>query len=129
MEEDYVNYAVITRERRDGIEHAYRLTPRETVELWNTAMLPDASEGNLSLYTIVDTDENLKTQTSLRVEINLYDRNQNYDPYVWHHSYRVFTFSEHALEWIKEHAGLEWETMDEVTAARYGQESEYYQNQ
>ena len=116
MEEQYVNYAVINRETAAGMENSYRLTPQETVELWNLAMLPDASEGNLSLYTIVDTPENMKTQTSLRIDINLFDESRTQSPYYWGHSYRVFTFSEHCLDWIGEHTNLEWETMDQVTA-------------
>ena len=118
MEAQYVNYAVINREGLNGMENSYRLSPQETLELWNMAMLPDAEDGNLSLYTIVDTEENMKTQTNLRIDINLYDETHTHDPYHWDHSYRVFTFSEHCLEWIEEHTKLDWETMDVVTAKR-----------
>ena len=118
MEEQYVNYAVITRESLNGTENSYRLSPQETVELWNLAMLPDAEKGNLSLYTIVDTEENMKTQTNLRIDINLFDETRTHEPYYWGHSYRVFTFSEHCLDWIETHTKLEWETMDIVTAER-----------
>ena len=118
MEERYVNYAVINREGINGMENSYRLSPRETVELWNMAMLPDAEDGNLSLYTVVDTEENMKTQTNLRIDINLYDATRTSDPYYWNHSYRVFTFSERCLDWIEEHTKLEWETLDTVTAER-----------
>lgn len=118
MEAQYVNYAVINREGLNGMENSYRLSPQETLELWNMAMLPDAEDGNLSLYTIVDTEENMKTQTNLRIDINLYDETRTHDPYHWDHSYRVFTFSEHCLEWIEEHTKLDWETMDVVTAKR-----------
>ena len=118
MEERYVNYAVINREGVNGMENSYRLSPRETLELWNMAMLPDAEDGNLSLYTIVDTEENMKTQTNLRIDINLYDETRTSDPYYWNHSYRVFTFSERCLDWIEEHTKLEWETLDTVTAKR-----------
>lgn len=118
MEAQYVNYAVINREGLNGMENSYRLSPQETLELWNMAMLPDAEDGNLSLYTIVDTEENMKTQTNLRIDINLYDETRTHDPYHWDHSYRVFTFSERCLEWIEEHTKLEWETMDVVTAKR-----------
>ena len=120
MEERYINYAVVNRETGDGVVNAYRLTPQETVELWNTAMLPDAEEGKLSLYTLVDTEENLKTQTNLRIEINLYDESHIYEPNTWYHSYRVFTFSERCLDWIEEHTGLEWSTMDQVSEEQYG---------
>ena len=116
MEERYINYAVINREGLNGMENSYRLSPQETVELWNLAMLPDAEEGNLSLYTIVDTEENMKTQTNLRIDINLFDETRTHDPYYWNHSYRVFTFSERCLDWIEEHTKLDWETMDVVTA-------------
>ena len=118
MKEKYVNYAVINRETINGTENSYRLTPQETVELWNMAMLPDAEEGNLSLYTIVDTEENMKTQTNLRIDINLFDETRMQAPYYWGHSYRVFTFSEHCLDWIEAHTKLEWETLDVVTAER-----------
>ena len=118
MEERYVNYAVINREGINGMENSYRLSPRETVELWNMAMLPDAEDGNLSLYTVVDTEENMKTQTNLRIDINLYDETRTSGPYYWNHSYRVFTFSERCLDWIEEHTKLEWETLDTVTAER-----------
>ena len=118
MEERYVNYAVINREGINGMENSYRLTPQETLELWNMAMLPDAEDGNLSLYTIVDTEENMKTQTNLRIDINLFDETRTSDPYYWNHSYRVFTFSERCLDWIEEHTKLEWETLDTVTAKR-----------
>ena len=118
MEAQYVNYAVINREGLNGMENSYRLSPQETLELWNMAMLPDAEDGNLSLYTIVDTEENMKTQTNLRIDINLYDETRTHDPYHWDHSYRVFTFSERCLEWIEEHTKLDWETMDVVTAKR-----------
>ena len=118
MEERYVNYAVINRESVNGMENSYRLSPRETLELWNMAMLPDAEDGNLSLYTVVDTEENMKTQTNLRIDINLYDETRTSDPYYWNHSYRVFTFSERCLDWIEEHTKLEWETLDTVTAER-----------
>lgn len=118
MEERYINYAVINREGLNGMENSYRLSPQETVELWNLAMLPDAEEGNLSLYTVVDTEENMKTQTNLRIDINLYDETRTSDPYYWNHSYRVFTFSERCLDWIEEHTKLEWETLDTVTAER-----------
>ena len=116
MEERYINYAVINREGLNGMENSYRLSPQETVELWNLAMLPDAEEGNLSLYTIVDTEENMKTQTNLRIDINLFDETRTHDPYYWNHSYRVFTFSERCLDWIEGHTKLDWETMDVVTA-------------
>ena len=118
MEAQYVNYAVINREGLNGMENSYRLSPQETLELWNMAMLPDAEDGNLSLYTIVDTEENMKTQTNLRIDINLFDETRTHNPYHWDHSYRVFTFSERCLEWIEEHTKLEWETMDVVTAER-----------
>ena len=118
MEEKYVNFAVINRETINGTENSYRLTPKETVELWNMAMLPDAEEGNLSLYTIVDTEENMKTQTNLRIDINLFDETRMQAPYYWGHSYRVFTFSEHCLDWIEAHTKLEWKTLDVVTAER-----------
>ena len=118
MEERYINYAVINREGLNGMENSYRLSPQETVELWNLAMLPDAEEGNLSLYTIVDTEENMKTQTNLRIDINLFDETRTHDPYYWNHSYRVFTFSERCLDWIEEHTKLDWETLDVVTAER-----------
>ena len=118
MEAQFVNYAVIERETADGVENSYRLTPEETVELWNSAMLPDAEDGNLSLYTIVDTEENLKTQTNLRIDINLFDQLRIQEPNYWYHSYRVFTFSEHCLEWIEEHAHLEWETLADVYEAQ-----------
>ena len=118
MEERYINYAVINREGLNGMENSYRLSPQETVELWNLAMLPDAEEGNLSLYTIVDTEENMKTQTNLRIDINLFDETRTHDPYYWNHSYRVFTFSERCLDWIEEHTKLNWETLDVVTAER-----------
>ncbi len=118
MEEQYVNYAVINREMSDGLENAYRLSPSETVELWNLAMLPDAEEGNLSLYTISDTEENLKKQTNLRIEINLFDQDQLLEPYYWYHSYRVFTFSEHCLEWIEKNTGLQWDTMNKISEQR-----------
>ena len=118
MEERYVNYAVINRESVNGMENSYRLSPRETLELWNMAMLPDAEDGNLSLYTVVDTEENMKTQTNLRIDINLFDETRTSDPYYWNHSYRVFTFSERCLDWIEEHTKLEWETLDTVTAER-----------
>ena len=118
MEAQYVNYAVINREGLNGMENSYRLSPQETVELWNLAMLPDAEEGNLSLYTIVDTEENMKTQTNLRIDINLFDETRTHDPYYWNHSYRVFTFSERCLDWIEEHTKLDWETLDVVTAER-----------
>ena len=101
MEERYINYAVINREGLNGMENSYRLSPQETVELWNLAMLPDAEEGNLSLYTIVDTEENMKTQTNLRIDINLFDG-----------------VSERCLDWIEEHTKLDWETLDVVTAER-----------
>ena len=118
MKEEYVNYAVINRETSDGYDDSYRLSPKEAVELWNRAMLPDAEKGNLCLYTIADTEENLKTQTSLRIEINLYDQAQSTTPYYWYHSFRVFTFSENCLDWIGTHTDLEWETMDRVNADR-----------
>ena len=118
MEEQYVNYSVINRETPDGLENSYRLSPSETVELWNLAMLPDAEEGNLSLYTIADTEENLKTQTNLRIEINLFDQDQLYEPYYWYHSYRVFTFSKHCLDWIEKNTDLQWETMGEILAQK-----------
>ncbi|MBQ9662430.1 MAG: hypothetical protein IJV40_04690 [Oscillospiraceae bacterium] len=119
MEEQFINYAVIEKETADGgVEHSYRLTPEETVELWNTAMLPDAADGNLSLFTIADTEENLKTQTNLRIDINLFDQLRLHDPHYWYHSYRVFTFSERCLEWIEEHCDLEWENMADVYEAR-----------
>ena len=118
MEERYINYAVINREGLNGMENSYRLSPQETVELWNLAMLPDAEEGKLSLYTIVDTEENMKTQTNLRIDINLFDETRTHDPYYWNHSYRVFTFSERCLDWIEEHTKLDWETLDVVTAER-----------
>ena len=92
MEAQYVNYAVINREGLNGMENSYRLSPQETLELWNMAMLP--------------------------VDINLFDESRMQTPYYWGHSYRVFTFSEHCLEWIEEHTKLDWETMDVVTAKR-----------
>ena len=118
MEAQYVNYAVINREGINGMENSYRLSPQETLELWNMAMLPDAEDGNLSLYTIVDTEENMKTQTNLRIDINLFDETHTHNPYYWNHSYRVFTFSERCLDWIEEHTKLDWETLDVVTAER-----------
>ena len=118
MKEENVSYAVINRETADGLENSYRLSPKETVELWNSAMLPDAEAGNLCLYTIADTEENLKTQTSLRIEINLFDQTRSKEPYYWYHSFRVFTFSENCIDWIETHTNLEWETMDRVTSDR-----------
>ena len=114
MEAENISYAVINRETPAGYENSYRMTPEETLELWETAMIPDAEEGNLSLYTIADTEENLSTQTNLTIDINLFDPSHKHDPSYWFHSYRVFTFSEHCLEWIEEHANLEWETMTEL---------------
>ena len=114
MEAENISYAVINRETPAGYDNSYRMTPEETLELWETAMIPDAEEGNLSLYTIADTEENLSTQTNLTIDINLFDPSHKHDPSYWFHSYRVFTFSEHCLEWIEEHANLEWETMTEL---------------
>ena len=119
MEEQYVGHAVINRESGEGVINAYHLSPQETVSLWNEAMLPDAEDGHLSLYTIVDTEENRKTQTNLRIDINLFDQTRTMDPAYWYHSYRVFTSSERCLEWIEEHTHLEWTTLDQVVSEQY----------
>lgn len=120
MEEQYVSYAVINRESTEGIVNAFRLNPQEMVSLWNEAMLPDAEDGHLSLYTIVDTEENLKAQTNLRIDINLFDQSRTNDPAYWYHSYRVFTSSERCLKWIAEHTDLDWTTMDRVYEEQSG---------
>ena len=110
-----VQYAVIGVEDGDGSWYQRRLTAEEVMDLWESAMLPDAENGSLALYTILDTDENLKTQTNLRIEISLADGSVGQDGAVnWYHSYRVFTFSDHCLDWIREHTELEWKTMKEV---------------
>ena len=120
MEERYVSYALINRESSEGIVNAYRLTPQEMVSLWNEAMLPDSQEGHLSLYTIVDTEENMKTQTNLRIDINLFDQTRTSDPAYWYHSYRIFTSSERCLDWIEKHTDLEWTTLDQTVEETYG---------
>ena len=112
-----VQYAVIGTEDGDGGWYQYRLSAEEVLDLWQNAMLPDAGEGKLALYTVNDTEENLSTQTNLRIEISLsdavegqYDTEQHY----WYHSFRVFTFSDRSLDWIRQHTGLEWKTMKQV---------------
>lgn len=118
MAVEYVGYAVISKETADDNWQQYRLTPKETVDLWNSAMLLDAEEGRLCLYTIVDTPQNLSTQTNLRIEINLFDEQRQSEPYYWYHSFRVFTFSEHCLDWIGTHTDLDWTNMEEIVETR-----------
>ena len=118
VEEQYVAYAVISRETPEGDRVQHRLTPQEAVDLWNHAMLPDAAEQKLSLYTIVDTEKNLSFQTNLWIEIVLDGGENKAIPENWSHSYRVFTFSDNCLDWIAEHTDLEWETMTELNRER-----------
>ena len=96
----------------------YRLTPKETVDLWNRGIVPDAEKGELCLYTIVDTEENLAIQTNLRIEIDLADRDEFDRGNSWYHSFRVFSFSENCLSWIAENTDIQWEMMDSVLEQR-----------
>ena len=114
-----VQYAVISTEDSDGSWRQHRLSEEEVLDLWQNAMLPDAEEGKLGLYTVNDTEENLGTQTNFRIEISLSDAVEGqYDTageqHYWYHSYRVFTFSERCLNWIRDHTELDWKTMKQV---------------
>ena len=122
-----VNYASIEMESGTGEWHSYRLTPADMLSLWNDAMLPDAEEGHLSRYTIADTEENLRSQTNLRIEVSLlkgtgeYITEQNY----WYHSYRVFTDSEHCLDWIARNTDLRWDSLLDVRVAQQAGEPRF----
>ena len=114
MEKTYINYAAITVETGEGIVRSLSLSQEEMTELWHTAMLPDAEEGHLGIFLISDTEDNLKSQTNLTIEVFLYDRSGTHDPSNWYQTYRVYTFSEHCLGWIEAHTDLMWETLDTV---------------
>lgn len=114
FEEKYVSYATIEMESATGGWDQYRLTPQEFLELWTKAMVPDAKEGNLCLYTLADTEQNLSTQTNLRIEVSMQDNQSGNGVNYWYHSFRVFTFSDRCLEWIENHTDLKWTTMHEL---------------
>ena len=114
VNEENIRYASIIRITAEGDWQQNRLTPQETVELWTSAMIPDAKEEKLDLVTIEETPQSLSRQTNLLIEIAVsdeYSRGMG-------RSFQVYTTSERCLEWIDEHMKLEWETMDVITAAR-----------
>ena len=117
VEEKYITYAVITMEKDDLTSQQYRLSPGEAVDLWNHAMLADAQEGKLSIYTIADTQKNLGEQTNMRIEIALQDAETENQAH-WYHSYRVFTDSAHTLAWIGDHTDLNWVTLADLASER-----------
>jgi ABC-2 type transport system permease protein len=125
LEEKNINYAEIDVETASGGWTQKRLTQRELVDLWESAMVPDAEDGNLCLLTIADTENNLKTQTNMRIEVSLQDFQNSQEQRYWYHSFRVFTFSDRCLDWIRENTDLEWTTMAAVREEQNLLEAQY----
>ena len=125
LEEKNINYAEIDVETASGGWTQKRLTQRELVDLWESAMVPDAEDGKLCLLTIADTENNLKTQTNMRIEVSLQDFQNSQEQRYWYHSFRVFTFSDRCLDWIRENTDLEWTTMAAVREEQNLLEAQY----
>ena len=125
LEEKNINYAEIDVETASGGWTQKRLIQRELVDLWESAMVPDAEDGNFCLLTIADTENNLKTQTNMRIEVSLQDFQNSPEQRYWYHSFRVFTFSDRCLDWIRENTDLEWTTMDAVREEQNSLEAQY----
>lgn len=123
--ENNINYAEIDVETASGSWIQRRLTPQEFVDLWESAMVPDAEDGNLCLLTIADTEDNLKTQTNMRIEVSMQDLRNSAEQRYWYHSFRVFTFSDCCLDWIRENSDLEWTTMYAVREEQNSLEALY----
>ena len=123
--ENNINYAEIDVETASGGWIQRRLTPQEFVDLWESAMVPDAEDGNLCLLTIADTEDNLKTQTNMRIEVSMQDLRNSAEQRYWYHSFRVFTFSDRCLDWIRENSDLEWTTMYAVREEQNSLEALY----
>ena len=88
-------------------------------------MVPDAEDGKLCLFTIVDTEQNLESQTNMRIEVSMQDLQNSSAQRYWYHSFRVFTFSGRCLDWIQEHTDLDWTTMSEVREEQNRLEADY----
>ena len=122
--EENIRYAAIHVEETDGINQEYRLTPKQAAELWRTAILPDGEDQKICLYTICDTEENLKTQTNLTIYIETQREEPDGETRYWGHEFRVFTFSQRCLEWIEENTDLSWTSLSELYAVPGGVESD-----
>ena len=125
VEENYISYAVIETESPVGGWMQRRLTQKEFVDLWESSMVPDAEDGKLCLFTIVDTEQNLESQTNMRIEVSMQDLQNSTAQRYWYHSFRVFTFSDRCLDWIQKHTDLDWTTMSEVREEQNRLEADY----
>ncbi len=125
VEKENIRYAAIHIEETDGRSWEYRLTPPEAEELWKNAMLPDGERQDLGLYTICDTEENLKTQTNLTIHIEALEEQPNGKSPYWGHEFRVFTSSQQCLDWIEENTNISWITLSELYARREELSKEY----
>ena len=125
FEEKNINYAVIETESSSGGWMQRRLTQQEFMDLWKTAMVPDAEEQKLCLFTIADTEKNLAMQTNMRIEVSMQDMDKNSMQRYWYHSFRVFTFSDRCLDWIQRNTDLEWQTLLDVRMEEMELNQEY----
>ncbi len=124
VEEENIRYAAIHIEESDGINQTYRLTPKQAEELWKTAMLPDGEDQKICIYTICDTEDNLKTQTNMTVYIEAQREDQNGETRYWGHDFRIFTFSQRCLDWIEENTDISWISLSELYAMREAVEAD-----
>ena len=125
VEKGSIRYAAVNVEGTDGRGTEYRLTPQQAEELWKSAMLPDGEDQHLCLYTICDTEENLKTQTNLSIYIEALEEEPNGKTQYWGHYFRVFTFSQRCLDWIETNTDLNWVTLSELYTMREDLSNQY----
>ena len=125
VEEKYINYAAIMTEAASGSWIQLRLTQQEFADLWENAMMPDAEEGKLCLFTIADTEKNLSTQTNMNIEVSMQNLEINGMQRYWYHSFRVFTFSDRCLDWIQKNTDIEWQTLMDVRLEQAALEEQY----
>ena len=118
LTETRMMYAAVQRESIDGNWYECRLTYDAFMDLWENGLKPDAAEKKICLYTLTNTENNLRTQTSLSVNVTfgpdqsarVIRSSERY----WNHTFRVFTFSEHTLAWIEENLEIDWQPLSEV---------------
>ena len=112
-EDDVENaWVEITREREGDmsprVEAHEALTPAQAVSLYREGMLPDAENGNIYHWHLLDSEEARAEQTNLLVTIYLRRdaQGQEYGQ-VFPLSEPVLTCSENTLRWLKENLNLE----------------------
>ncbi len=117
LDEEHFRDFEIQQQTVEGDWLETQLSNEEFLDLWNNAIIPDAAEQKICLYTLCDTEKNLSEQTNLSIYVLLGpnpSRPVTNNPRYWNHTFRVFTYSDRTLAWIAEHTDLSWTTLDEV---------------